>query len=86
MHFTSKKIPLLLLGATALVCSRTIFFFINDPEGPNLLVVTVMAFILYGISLAPTFFGPSVKDRKIFLLTILIQMVAAAAFYFFCLR
>lgn len=51
MYFKSKKIPLLILGATSLVCSRAMFFFFNDPEGPNLLIVTVMAFIIYSFSM-----------------------------------
>ena len=33
-----------------MVCSRALFFFIDDPEGPNLLVVTVMAIIIYSLS------------------------------------
>jgi hypothetical protein len=28
------------------LCSRTLFFLFHDPEGPNLLVVTVLALIL----------------------------------------
>ncbi len=35
----SKKTSLLILGTTSVVCSRVMFSFFNDPEGPNLLVV-----------------------------------------------
>jgi hypothetical protein len=49
---TPKKLPLLILGIASLVCSRAGFFFIGDPEGPNLLIVVVLAAILYSASLA----------------------------------
>ncbi len=42
-----KKIPLVLLGVVSLVLSRATFLFVNDPEGPNLLVVVVLAAIIY---------------------------------------
>jgi len=44
-----KKLPLVLLGIAALVCSRAVFFFINDPEGPNLLIVVVLAAVIYAV-------------------------------------
>jgi hypothetical protein len=37
----------LFLGIVCLTLSRTTFFFIDDPEGPNLLVVTVLAVFIY---------------------------------------
>ena len=52
MHFTPKKSSVLLLGVAALVCSRGVFALINDPEGPNVLVVVVLAVIIYAV-----FFG-----------------------------
>lgn len=64
MYFKSKKISLLILGATALVCSRAMFFFIDDSEGPNLLIVTVLAIILYVLSLATYSSNP--LARKVF--------------------
>jgi len=45
----------MVLGVTAILCSRLIFFMIDDPEGPNLLVVMVMAAVLYGLSLTAWF-------------------------------
>jgi hypothetical protein len=56
MQFRSTKGSLLLLGVTALACSRTLFFLFHDPEGPNLLIVTVLAVILYilhGVEILP---------------------------------
>lgn len=52
MDFKSKNTPYIILVATSLFCSRSAFFFIDDPEGPNLLVVTVLAVVIYFLSLA----------------------------------
>ncbi len=75
---------LIILGITSLVCSRAMFSFINDPEGPNLLVVIVMALILYSISLAVYLrkFSAKLTSSKRVLLAILIQVVSASTFYF----
>lgn len=43
---------LVILGITSLVSSRFTFSLFNDPEGPNLLVVAVLATIIYSVSLA----------------------------------
>lgn len=47
MHPKPKKTTLIILGVISLLCSRGLFFFVNDPEGPNLLIVTVLAVIIY---------------------------------------
>ncbi len=47
-----KTIPLVVLGILSLVLSRSVFFLINDPEGPNLLVVAVLAAIIFAVSVA----------------------------------
>jgi len=52
MYYKSKKTSLIILGITAIPLSRLMFVFFNDPEGPNLLVVTVAAIIVYLLSLA----------------------------------
>gem|GEM_PF-2239925 len=83
MYFKSKKTPLLILGVTSIVCSRVFFLFINDPEGPNLLVVMEMAVVVYVLSLAVYLFSPSVKDLKRLLLVIFIQIIIVTGFYFF---
>jgi hypothetical protein len=46
-----KKIALPLLGLGSLILSRIVFMFINDPEGPNLLIVIVLAAIIFAVSL-----------------------------------
>lgn len=83
MYYISKKTSLLILAITSLVCSRTLFFFFNDPEGPNLLVVTIMAAIIYALSLAVYFFKkfPTTGLKRL-LLTVLIQIVIVVGFYF----
>ena len=73
---------LLILGMTSLVCSRAMFYFFNDPEGPNLLVVTGMAVIVYLPSLAAYSFVPSVKGLKRLLVAIAIQVVIVTGAYF----
>jgi hypothetical protein len=47
MYLKSKKAALIILGVVSLVCSRIMFLFFNDPEGPNLLVVVGAAVIIY---------------------------------------
>ncbi len=87
MHFKSKKISLIILGITSIACSRAMFSFFNDPEGPNLLIVMVMAVIVYVLSLAVYLYFPSTKkdDLKKILLAISIQIIIVTSFYF-CLK
>ena len=59
--FNSKTTSLLVLGIAALICSRAIFFFINDPEGPNLLVVVVAAGIIFALLLGIYLYLPRKK-------------------------
>jgi hypothetical protein len=80
--FTSKKRAFLILGITAFVFSRASFFFFNDPEGPNLLVVTVVAAILYFVSLTVYVFRPLTNDLKRFWLALIIQIVLVIGFCF----
>lgn len=45
-----------------MVVSRVIFFLIDDPEGPNLLIVTVLALIIFSITLsALTFYKKKIR-------------------------
>lgn len=97
MYFKSKKISLFILGITSLIFSRTMFFFFDDIEGPNLLVVMVMAVIIYIASLMTYLFSTSTKNisehfslatltnLKKILLVIIIQILLTTAFYF-CLK
>ena len=81
MSFSSKKTSLLLLGITALACSRTLFFLFHDPEGPNLLVVTVLALILYVASLIAWRFIPATTISKKLFLAICTQILIVSGLY-----
>lgn len=45
----SKKTWLILLAIVSIICSRALFFLIDDPEGPNLLIVLVGAAVLFAL-------------------------------------
>ncbi len=59
------------------------FMLFDDPEGPNLLIVVVMALVLYGVS-AVAYQATFPNPKKLWL-AVLIQVVAALTLYF-CLR
>jgi hypothetical protein len=80
MQFTARKTSLLLLGITALVSSRTLFFLFQDPEGPNLLIVTVLAAMLYIASFIVWRFIPATTTKKL-LLAVCTQVVIVTALY-----
>lgn len=89
MYFISKKISLLILAVTAIICARSLFFFFDDPEGTNLLVTTVMTLFVYFSSLAITYtqlikWIPKNSLTRL-LLTVGIQIVIVVGLYF-CLR
>jgi hypothetical protein len=73
---------LLVLAVTALACSRAMFAFFDDPEGPNLLVVVVMAAVIYVISLAAYLSNafPSLTGFKRSTVAVFIQMFVATGF------
>ncbi len=73
MNISSKQTSLLVLCITAFICSRLVFVFIDDPEGPNLLIVTVAALILYLFSV--TVFGLKGTVVKKFWLALGIQIL-----------
>ena len=82
MLFKSKKYSLLVLGITAIVCSRVLFSFFNDSEGPNLLVVMALAAGVYVLSLMLYLFDSSVIGPKKFWFAILVQIVVVTCLYF----
>ena len=83
MYFKSKKTPLIILGATSIVCSRVMLLLFDDPEGPNLLVVMGTALMVYLLSLVVYSF--SFSNNKKLLLAIFIQAIIVAGLYF-CLK
>lgn len=83
MTLTSKKTSLIILALTALISSRAMFAFFDDPEGPNLLIVTVLAAILFVISGAVlSFLSPTTGVKKIGI-GIFIQILLVTILYFF---
>jgi hypothetical protein len=85
MHFASKKTSFVIPALTAIACSRALFSLLNDPEGPNLLIVMVMAAIIYFLSLMLCTRNLLVMGLKKLLLTIGVQMILLIGFYV-CLR
>ena len=83
MHVNFKNSSLLILAITAVACSRTMFAFFNDPEGPNLLVVIGMAAAIYLVSSAVYLSNvyPPLTGFKRSLATIFIQIFIATGFY-----
>ena len=82
MPLQSKKTSLLLLLViTAFVCSRTLFFLFHDPEGPNLLIVMVLALILYSASLIAWRFIPATTASKKLLLAVCTQLLIVTSLY-----
>lgn len=82
MYFKSKKISLIILGITALLVSRAMFAFIDDPEGPNLLVVTVVALVIYFPSLMVYKFNFPITRLKRLSLAIFVQILIVTGLYF----
>lgn len=83
MESISKRPALFILGLTAIVCSRIMFVFFNDPEGPNLLVVGVLAAIVYLVSLGVYFYMPlTTTGFKKALLTVAAQILLVVVLYF----
>ena len=81
MQFKSTRGSLLVLGITALCCSRTFFFLLNDPEGPNLLIVTVLALMLYVASFIAWRFIPATTASKKLFFAICTQLFIVAGLY-----
>ena len=84
MHVNFKDGSLLILAITAATCSRIVFALFNDPEGPNLVVVTAMAAVIFLVSSAVYLSNvyPSLTGFKRSSVAILIQIFVAMGFYF----
>lgn len=88
MTTSTKKIHLFILAVTSIIFSRAMFFFFDDPEGTNLLVTTVMAVMLYFVTVAIYFskLAPAqLTSRKRLFLVIIIQIILITSLYF-CLK
>ena len=86
LYFRSKKISLTILAVAAIICSRMLFFFFNDPEGPNLLIIAILALAVYFLSIVVYLFGPSkIKGIQRLSAVIGIQLLTVIILYF-CMR
>ncbi len=85
MYFKSKEISLLILWVTAMVSSRTMLVSLDDPEGPNLLIVTVLASVIFVLVF------PLYVSRRIasptgilrILVAVALQVLIVVTLYFF---
>ena len=82
MYFKSKKISLIILGITAIICSKVLFFLFNDPEGPNLLIIAVAAVVIFFLSQTVYLLNLSMSSQRRLLLAICIQAILTIGFYF----
>ncbi len=64
MYFKSKKTSLIIF-ILSLVLSRGIFMLVNDPEGPNLLIVVVLAVIIYALALVVYLLSTHAKRKTL---------------------
>lgn len=86
LYYRSKSTSLIILAITAMLCSRSLFFFFTDAEGPNLLIVIVLALVIYLISCAMYVFGPvKIAGIKRLLAAIVLQIILVVILYF-CMR
>lgn len=81
MNFTSKRAAFIILGITALVCSRVMFVFFHDSEGPNLLIVAVVAAVIYGLSLLKYRLSPASTGAMKLSLALLAQILVTLGIY-----
>lgn len=81
MLLDSKTTSLLLLVITAFACSRALFYLFHDPQGPNLLIVTVLALILYSASFIAWRFIPATATSKKLLFAICTQLLIVTGLY-----
>lgn len=73
----------MILGATAILCSRVLFFFFNDTEGPNLLIVVGLAIVIYLLSLAAYVLLPSKINGLKFSVGVCVQILAVIGLYLY---
>jgi choline-glycine betaine transporter len=83
MNLQAKNTSLIILGITSLIFSRGLFALFNDPEGPNLLVVVVMALIVFTLTLGVNRLLSLENGLRKLSLLILAQVLIVGIFYFF---
>ena len=85
MYYISKKVSLIVLALTALTFARSMFWFFDDPEGPNLLVVGVATTFVYFLSLVIYVYGLPTKLTGLarLLSVVIVQILIVAVSYLF---
>lgn len=63
MNIKQIRYLLVILGLVSLLFSRLVFVFINDPEGPNLLIVIVLALVIYAFLLGGLYLFQKTKRK-----------------------
>ncbi len=83
---SAKNISYLLLSLTAVFFSGGMLRMINDPEGPNLLIVAVFAAVIFAASLAVNYFHSSnlvVTGKARLIIAVVVQIITTTILYFF---
>jgi uncharacterized membrane protein (GlpM family) len=78
-----KKNSYIILAISAVLLSRLTFVFFDDTEGPNLLVVTMLALVLYSLSYLVNsfYFSTKVKEENRLLYSIFTQIFSAVVLF-----
>lgn len=71
----------ILAFGTSVVCTRTMFLFFHDAEGPNLLIVALFSLVIFLLSLVP--YMCTMTLIKKFLVAMSIQILLVLSFFFF---
>lgn len=82
MHHNQKYL-VLMLAVPAVLCSRTVFALFHDPEGPNVLVVIMLATVIYLVAAAAYLSNllPSLTGFKRGLAAVFVQIVVATSIF-----
>lgn len=64
MRSTLRKTHHALLAVISFLVSRSLFLLVDDPEGPNLLIVTVLALAIYAFLLMLLVCISYLKNRR----------------------
>ncbi|UOE46954.1 hypothetical protein MTO98_21350 [Mucilaginibacter sp. SMC90] len=76
----------MMLAVTAIICSRMQFFFFNDPEGPNVLIVAGLALAIFLLSWVAYRYAPlKINGFKRLSAAICIQILLLIGLYF-CMK
>jgi hypothetical protein len=78
-----KRNSYIILAISAVLLSRLTYVFFDDPEGPNLLVVTMLALVLYSLSYLVNsfYFSTKVKEENRLLYSIFTQIFSAVVLF-----